>query len=67
MFYNLVKLVDGKAETIVDSVKKALLQYDIPLDHMAGFGSDGANVMVGKKTGVRNILFMCQKVLVFHS
>ena len=46
-FLKMVDIINGKAETI----EQALLDT-IPTNKIFSFGSDGAPVMVGKRTGV---------------
>ena len=52
MFLKITDLIDGKAETI----ERALLQFceatEISTRKVVGFGSDGAAVMIGNRTGV---------------
>ncbi|XP_071138765.1 zinc finger protein 862-like isoform X2 [Mytilus edulis] len=51
-FLTLVDLPDGKADTIVPAIKTLMTDRQLPIQKMMGFGSDGASVMVGRKTGV---------------
>ena len=47
-----VEVVDGKAETIMHAVTTFLTNNDIDMNKTSGLGTDGANVMVGRKSGV---------------
>ena len=58
VFYKLVQLTNGKAETIFECIKTTLFDDEISLKHMAGFGWDGASVTVGKQTGVSEFFKM---------
>nr|XP_006823127.1 PREDICTED: uncharacterized protein LOC100368807 [Saccoglossus kowalevskii] len=51
-FINMDDLINGKAETIVESTEKFFEKTGLRFDQLSGLGSDGASVMVGKKTGV---------------
>ena len=48
----MVKLDDGKANTIVAAISDYLKEVDISLSHVSSFGSDGAAVMIGRNSGV---------------
>ncbi|XP_045187150.2 zinc finger protein 862-like [Mercenaria mercenaria] len=50
-FIKDVQVDDGKAETIF-SETKVLVEEDLKFESFVGFGSDGCNTMVGKKSGV---------------
>ncbi|XP_070563189.1 zinc finger protein 862-like isoform X2 [Ptychodera flava] len=52
LFVNIDDLVDGKAETIVKSTEKMFEDLDWSFQQCSAFGSDGAAVMVGSKSGV---------------
>ena len=52
MFHSIDAIPDGKAETIFNALKDSLRASEIELQQMVGFGSDGAAVMVGRKSGV---------------
>lgn len=43
---------DGTAESIYDAITRYCETKDIPLSKCVGFGSDGANVMTGIRSGV---------------
>ena len=51
-FVKVVSLLNGKAETIEQKLLEICQTCKISLMKVAGFGSDGAAVMVGKKSGV---------------
>ena len=48
----MVKLDDGKANTIVAAISGYLKEVHISLSHVSSFGSDGAAVMIGRNSGV---------------
>ena len=48
----MVELPDGKAETIVTALEKFMEEKNLPMQQLIGLGSDGASVMVGRKSGV---------------
>ena len=51
-----LEVVNGKSDTIVGAVGTYLHEMGIPIDRIAGIGTDGANVMVGSKNGVTTVL-----------
>lgn len=51
-FLELIDLPDGKADTIMTSLKNFFTTHQLDTSRLIGFGSDGASVMVGRKTGV---------------
>ncbi|XP_078581210.1 zinc finger protein 862-like [Branchiostoma floridae x Branchiostoma japonicum] len=51
-FLGIVAIDDGKADTIVAAIQAFLTSVDLDINRMAGFGSDGAAVMVGRRNGV---------------
>ncbi|XP_060558657.1 E3 SUMO-protein ligase KIAA1586-like [Ruditapes philippinarum] len=51
-YLSIVPHKDGKADTITTAILELLSSCNLPLQQMRAFGSDGAAVMVGKKTGV---------------
>ena len=51
-FLKVVSLLNGKAETIEQKLLEIIQTCKISLMKVAGFGSNGAAVMVGKKSGV---------------
>ena len=51
-FLRLIDLPDGKADTIMTALLTFLTEMEVPVRKLAGLGSDGASVMVGRKTGV---------------
>lgn len=51
-----IEVVNGKAQTIIDAVRNVLKSFGVPLQNVIGFGSDGANVMIGCKNGVATVL-----------
>lgn len=57
-FLTLIDVPDGKADTLVAALKQFMTENQLPAHSFIGLGSDGAAVMVGKKTGVRFIEFV---------
>ena len=51
-FLQMVDIDDGKASTITKSLLSVLRRCEIPVTSVFGFGSDGAAVMVGRRSGV---------------
>ena len=51
-FLQMVDIEDGKASTIMQSLLAVLRRCEIPISSVYGFGSDGAAVMVGRRSGV---------------
>ncbi|KAE8293775.1 hypothetical protein D5F01_LYC06711 [Larimichthys crocea] len=51
-FLAIQDIADGQAITIVAAIKAFLSSADLDINKMAGFGSDGAAVMVGRRNGV---------------
>ena len=51
-FLTNIDIPDGRAETIYDALMSWTNEKKINLVHLVGFGSDGASVMVGSKSGV---------------
>ena len=51
-FLKMLKLEDGKADTIVAALTGYLGEAGISLYHVSRFGSDGAAVMIGSRAGV---------------
>ena len=51
-FLKLIHILDGKAETIEKALLSFLDETNIPMSNITAFGSDGANVMVGRVSGV---------------
>lgn len=51
-FLKMVDLEDGRAETIEKALLDVLQQCKIPISEIFSFGSDGASVMTGRRTGV---------------
>jgi hypothetical protein len=49
---------DGKAGTIKDAIHDWLQDNNVPAWKVAGFGSDGAAVMMGVRTGVGEFPFV---------
>ena len=47
-----IDIVDGRAETIYDTILNWAGERNISLNRCVGFGSDGASVMVGIRSGV---------------
>ena len=52
LFLKNIEIPDGKAETIMEAINLWVTDNQIGFQKCVGFGSDGANVMVGRKTGV---------------
>lgn len=50
-YWKIKDLPNGTAETVENALVSACQEADIPLTKVMGFGSDGASVMVGSKTG----------------
>lgn len=48
-FLENINVRDGKAETITTAVNLLMERRNLHKDKMAGFGSDGASVVTGKK------------------
>ncbi|CAH1242822.1 GAK [Branchiostoma lanceolatum] len=55
-FLKVVPLKDGKALTIKNALMQHLEGKDLSLQKVAGFGSDGAACMIGRKGGVATLL-----------
>ena len=55
-FVTCVAIHDGKANTIVDEIKKVFTQKEIDFSKCLSLASDGAAVMTGKHNGVGAIL-----------
>ncbi|KAJ8043554.1 hypothetical protein HOLleu_10692 [Holothuria leucospilota] len=55
-FFDIKDIPDGRADTITRELKKMLDEGGIDFTDMAGFGSDGASVMVGRRNGVASKL-----------
>ena len=51
-FLKMLKIPDGKANTIVEALTKYIEDLKIPFSHVSSFGSDGAAVMIGSRSGV---------------
>ena len=51
-FLVIKDLADGKANTVYNALH-VVQEKGLDIDDAAGFGSDGASVMVGRQTGVR--------------
>lgn len=52
----MLKLEDGKADTIFAALTSYLSDIHISLSHVSSFGSDGAAVMIGSRAGVATCL-----------
>ena len=48
----MIDLEDGKAPTITNAITAYLESADLDTQEMSSFGSDGASVMIGCRTGV---------------
>jgi hypothetical protein len=51
-FFGIHDIPDGTAETITDEARQLLTDLGISSSSLVGFGSDGAAVMTGSKSGV---------------
>lgn len=51
-YLSIQDLFNGTAETIYEAITKYCASNDISLSKCMGFGSDGASVMTGVRTGV---------------
>lgn len=51
-FLKMIDLEDGKANTITNAIVSYLESADLDIKRMSSFGSDGASVMIGCRTGV---------------
>ena len=51
-FLKLIDLADGKAFTITQSLVAYLQSVELSIDSLSSFGSDGAAVMTGRRSGV---------------
>ena len=52
MFLKICELFDGTADTIETSLQDFMTDKGLPVSRMVGLGTDGANVMVGRHSGV---------------
>ena len=52
LFIKNIEIADGRAETIMVAMKQWIMENKVGFERCVGFGSDGASVMVGSKTGV---------------
>ena len=59
-----VAIQDGKAATVYKAIVDFLEMKKIPMDKVIGFASDGASVMVGRKTGVTTLLKQANPFLI---
>ena len=55
-FYRLVPLVDTKASTVYDTIKKCLNEDNLSLKKLIGIGTDGASALVGSSHSVLSLL-----------
>lgn len=55
-FVGNIRVSDGKAETLVHAIEDKLSQLQIDCNKVVGLASDGASVMIGRKTGVGAML-----------
>lgn len=51
-YLKVVDLVDGTAESTENALLDVCSQCEIPLSKVLSFGSDGASIMTGRRTGV---------------
>ena len=67
VFCSLVKVYNGKSDTIRAAVVQFLRDAELPLNKMCAFGSDGAAAMMWKKNGVAaQLQTMVPHILVNH-
>ena len=55
-YLHTLEIPDGQAETIESTFLASLQEYGIGIEKIAGFGSDGANAMVGCRGDVASRL-----------
>ncbi|GLV40243.1 hypothetical protein CBL_07161 [Carabus blaptoides fortunei] len=55
-FLNLIKIPDGRAETIAEAIDKELTSLNLKYENLIAFGFDGAANMAGNINGVRRKL-----------
>ena len=63
-FLKMVKLDDGKANTIVAAITDYLKEIGISTSQLSSFGSDGAAVMIGRNAGVSTQLKILNPALI---
>ena len=63
-FLKIVDLEDGKALTITNAITSYLETAGLSTDRMSSFGSDGATVMVGGRSGVATQLRACNEQMI---
>ena len=51
-YFKICEVKDGTADTIKDALLFITQEAEIPMSKIIGFGSDGASVMVGCRSGV---------------
>ena len=51
-FLSMSDLLDGKVDTIFNALKDVLASCELSVENLSSFGSDGASVMVGTRSGV---------------
>lgn len=51
-YFKICEVKDGTADTIKDALFSITQEAEIPMSKIIGFGSDGASVMVGCRSGV---------------
>ena len=51
-FVHMCDIANGKAETIEEAVMAYIQNFDLNVNKLRAFGSDGSSVMVGKNNGV---------------
>ena len=68
MFLDICDIQDGRANTIEHNLLQCLEGYGLDICNLRGFGSNGAAVMVGRRTGVATCLNARQpRLLAVHS
>ena len=67
LFAKNIDVPDGKADTISAALKTYLEEANVPARKLAGFGSDGAAVMTGKKSGVGMCTVQSHRLLLENS
>ena len=60
----IVDLEDGKALTITNAITSYLECAGLAIENMSSFGSDGASVMVGCRSGVATQLGACNRKMI---
>lgn len=64
IFYRLIEIESGDADTLTTAFKNQLLEDGLKIENLIGIGIDGANVMIGKHHSFSSILKETNKELV---